>query len=300
MPVQPAEPPAVEPDALIEEARRWQRRRARRRTAALLTLLGLVILGLGVDRVANNGKADPASKPRSNTAAAARQPRVIYEKIEMILRYPHHQTFRRIGEVWFSPTAPWTYRERLTIAGGPTLEIGAAPGHDPEVANEIRDYLYDARANTVYETGASIEPAATPPRTRNAFRRSLPVPGVRLEGTRLFDGQKVYVAVVSGGPGRRPIATVYFDTATYRPLLYTTSFASMGIRLSIRVLTYRVLPATPSNLNLASLARAHPRAARVLHWPPPPRIHQLYDEANHIGTFVDLGPDFAIMPRRSG
>jgi hypothetical protein len=272
-----------DPELLIEEARQRQRRRQKRQTAALLALAGLVILGLGADRIARSGNAPPASKPRG-TPIAAHQPGVIYEKVETVVSIPHRPTFRRTGEVWFSPTAPWTYRELVTIAGGPTLEVGAAPGHDPKPPHEILDYLYEAQANAVYETGASLEPSAAPPNARTDFRQFLALPGARLEGTRLFDGHKVYAAAVGS-------STLYVDTATYRPLLFATSLGTSG-RVTIRVLAYRTLPATPTNLALTSLARAHAGAARVERWPPPPRIHRLYDEANQIGSLVslDLGP----------
>jgi hypothetical protein len=120
---------------------------------------------------------------------------------------------------------------------------------------------------------------------------------VRFEGTRLFDGHKVYAAVAYSTPTGGPVfATLYVDTATYRELLFTTSVPGGSNRVTIRHLAYRTLPATPTNLDLTSLARAHPGAARVVRWPPPPRIHQLYDEANQIGRLVGvgLGPEIVI------
>jgi hypothetical protein len=280
-----------DPELLFEEARELQRRRQKRRTTVLVAAGILVVLGLSAYRNASRNTTASAQSP-SPVAAVVRHPVVVYEKVETVVRTPHLPTLRRTGEVWFSTAAPWTYREVLTIGGGPTVEVGAAPGHDPKLGNEILVYLYDAKANTVYETGAYFEPSGRL-RLRSAFRRFLAEPGVRLEGTRLFEGHKVYAAGAHGRssfPGGRESVTMYVDTATYQPLL--SAVAGPGMSTTVRVLVYKTLPATPTNLRLTNLARSHP-GARVVHtWPPPAGIHELYGEANQIGSIggSDLGP----------
>jgi hypothetical protein len=278
-----------DPELLFEEARALQRRRQKRQTTALSIAGILVILGVGAYRIVQGDHAARAPRPQP-IIAVARRPAVIYEKVETVVSTPHLPMFRRTGQIWFSPRAPGTYRELLTIVGGPTVEVGAAPGHDLKLGNEMIDYLYDAKTTTIYETGAYLEPSAppaTPPPRRQAFRHFLLAPGVRLEGTRVLDGHTVYVAVFHSI--HRSSLTRYIDTATHRTLL-AVSLAD-GTRVTTRVLAYRTLPATPTNLDLTSLVRAHSGARVVQTWPPPPRIHQLYGDANQIGNVgPDLGP----------
>jgi hypothetical protein len=284
-----------DPELLIEEARALQRRRQKRRTTALSVAGILVILGVGAYRIARSEYAAPAPRPQPSLAVA-RQPAVIYEKVETVATNPHHPTFRRTGEIWFSPAAPWAYRELLTTAGGPTVEVGARLGHDPRLGAEqlVLTYLYDAKANTIYETGADAAPTPTlfPPRF---YQRLLPRRGVRVAGTRLFEGHKVYVVHVTGPSATSPRSTYYFDTSTHQPLLQVeTDFPGSGY--IIRVLAYKTLPATETNLDLTSLASTH-TGARVAPWPPPPRIDDLYGAASQMprqaGGFAgasDLGP----------
>jgi hypothetical protein len=279
-----------DPELLIEEARERQRRRQKRQSTVLWMAGIVLILGLGAYRIARSGNAAPAPNPRA-APAVAHQPLVIYEKVETLLATPHLPTSRRTGEIWFSTGAPSTYRELLTIPGAPPLEVGAAPGHDPKLGNEMLVYLYDAKANTMYSAGANLEPSAPPPSLQSAFRHFLAEPGARIAGTRLFEGYKVYIVSFKAGvPGDPASETVYFDTTSYQPLLFVLSTLALG--MTVRVLDYRTLPSTPANLRLTSLAGTHP-GARV--GTAPQSIKKLYGEASDIGFFCgfpgcDLGP----------
>jgi hypothetical protein len=281
-----------DPELLIEEARALQRRRQRRQTTALSVAGIVVIIGVGAYRIELGDHAAPAPRPRP-IAAVARRAVVVYEKVETVVSIPNLPTLRRTGEVWFSPSAPGTYRELLTIAGGPTVEVGARLVHDPRLGAEQLVYLFDAKTNTIYATGAFLVPSAPRPSPQRAFRHFLAVPGVRLERPRVFEGHTVYAAVEYSTPtGGAVFERLYVDAATYQPLLEVAGFRG-ATRDAIRVLAYRTLPATPTNLDLTRLARAHP-GARVVPWPPPPRVDQLYGEASQLrggmGPFVDLGP----------
>jgi hypothetical protein len=275
-----------DPELLIEEARERQRRRQRRQTIALVAICALVALGIAVARLVRGDNAVPAQKP-SQALAAARRPLVIYEKVETVIRTPHEPTIRRTAEVWFSSAAPWAYRELLTIPGRPSFEVGAEIGRDPKFGREQLAYLYEARANTIYKTGAYLS-AVLPLSPRIAFRQFLAEPGIRLEGTRRFDGRKVYVVSGQGSTSMGPLSgTMYVDQITYEPLLAVSS--GPDLLWTDHVLVFRTLPATATNLDLASLARAHPGARAR---PAPARIDALYGKANQIGSFGGpaLGP----------
>jgi hypothetical protein len=298
------------PEALIEEARRWQRRRLRRQTAALVALSGLVILGVGAYRIADSGQAAPAPKPRGTVLVAHQPVFVIYEKVETVMsatgRFP---AVRETGEIWVSTGAISTYREILTSPGRPTLEVGQGTARDPKFGAVNDVYLYDAKANTIYLTGAFPAGPPPPPLTRSAFLHRLAQiyhqlivhPSVRVTGTRLFEGHKVYVVRVYAPSSAtfdasgqlvtrasKPIATMYYDKATYRQLLLESS--GPGNAITTRVLAWRTLPATSANLRLTSLARAHP-GVRV--HTAPQSIKKLYDEAAQIGG---VNGDFTLGP----
>jgi hypothetical protein len=271
-----------DPELLFEEARELQRRRQKRRTTVLVAAGVLVVLGLGAYRNVSRNTAASAQNP-SPVLAVARQPVVIYEKVETVAVNLHNPTFRRTGAIWFSPAAPLAYREILTIAGGPTVEVGARLARDPRFGPEqlVLTYLFDAKANTIYETGAHATPPippTPPPSPGSAFRHLVTQPGVRIAGTRLFEGHKVYVVHVAFPMSAR--WTFYFDTATYQPLLQVEKDFP-GSSYIIRVLAYRTLPATDTNLDLTSLAGTH-TGARLAPWPPPPRIDDLYGEASQM------------------
>jgi hypothetical protein len=280
------------PELLIAEARQHQRHRQQRRTTALAAAGILVVLGvLAYRNVAPNSAASAPKQPA--VLPAARQPVVIYEKVETIATNLHHPTVRRTGEIWFSTAAPWAYRELLTIAGGPTVEVAARLAHDPRFGPEqlVLTYLFDAKANTIYETGADATPPTHPPSPRSFFRHLLAQPGVRIAGTRLFEGHKVYL--LHAAFPMSPRWTFYFDTATYQPLLEVEQDFP-GSSYIIRVLAYQTLPATEANLDLTILAATH-SGARAAPWPPPPPIDDLYGEASQIPRFgvggsPDLGP----------
>jgi hypothetical protein len=277
----------TEPELLIEEARERQRKR-HRWGAVLVAGVVLVVLGVGIARIGRSNNPAPPQKAPKLPPAIAEQPGVVYEKVEVVVTTPHVPTVLRTGEIWFSTAAPWAYRELLTIAGEARFEVGAQQHQDPKFGREQLVYLYDARSDTIYRTGANLLPTTPAPSPRALFKRLLAQPGVVLAGTRMFEGHKVYVARSYGSTSiGNTSETMYVDTATYRPLLSVAT--SPDLRSTVRILVYKTLPATPANLKLTSLARSHPRAHVR---PAPPRIDALYGKANQIGTFggSDLGP----------
>jgi hypothetical protein len=277
----------IDAELLVEEARQRQRRRQRRQAAALAAAMIVAGLGIAATRIVWGRNAPSAQKPPLVLPLARQQPGVIYEKVEMVIRTPHLPTVRRTGEIWFSTAAPAAYRELLTIPGRAPFEVGAGPDRTPMFGPEQLVYLYDAKADTIYRTGAYLSPARAPG-LRTRFQRLLAHPGEVQVGTRRFEGHRVYVARSYGTTAFGWTSdTEYVDTATYQPLLSVTT--GPGLRSTVRVLVYRTLPATTANLRLTSLPRSHPSARRRA---APPTIDALYGEANRIGTFggSDLGP----------
>ena len=271
------QPATGDPEALIEEARRHHRLRVRRRATLLTAVLILAPLGLGIDRLARGGVSPRAQSPAS--AGLANPLRAVtYEKVETVKIVPDLPTQRRIVQIWSTTNAPTTYRELLRTTGQPSLEVGAAPGHDSQIGAEQIVYLYQPSSNTIYVTGAY--PALPPPRPHAAispaaqFQQLIHQPGAHLVGKRTIDGHSVYVVKTLEGQTEPVQATLYIDDHTYQPIITVTT--SPALRIIRRVLAFKTLRATSRNLNLTTLAAAH-RHARTL--PAPARIKALYDDA---------------------
>jgi hypothetical protein len=207
------------------------------------------------------------------TNAAARQvPTVTYDKIVVLKIVPHLPLEKRTVETWSASNAPLTQRQIVTIAGGRRLEIGTAPGHDDTLGPERVNYLYDSSTNTIYRTGYAPVPSLTQPTLEQTFKRVLSEPGVRLAGTRTYQGRSVYVIET-----RTPAvtATSYVDQSTYEPLM--NDVRGTDIRTVERTLVHRTLPATNANLTLTSLPTAHAGAPTVQR--APAQIRERYGEA---------------------
>jgi hypothetical protein len=259
-----------DPQALIEEARQRQRQRARRRKVALGITGLLVIFGFGINQLVRGGGSVHAAAPAAASVGSAAT--ITYEKIVVRKIVPHLPVEKKTIETWSASSSPSTNRQVVTIAGGPRLEIGAAPAHGKVLGSEQANYLYDASTNTIYRTGFFVPPQAPPPRGQT-FKRLLAEPGVRLAGTRTYRGRSVYVIDLRGSPGIK--IRMYVDKRTYEPMMYDET--GPDLRVISQTVAFKVLRATKANVALTSLPTAHPHAHTVLH--ASPRIRSLYGEA---------------------
>jgi hypothetical protein len=271
------QPATGDPEALIEEAREHHRLRVRRRATLLVAAaLILAFLGLGIDRLARGG-GDTQAQPPAPTASLVSRGAVTYEKVETIKIATGFPTQRRIVQIWSTTDAPTTYRELLETTDHPSLEVGAGPGHGLIGAEQIV-YLYEPSSDTIYLTGAYPATPAPPVRTTispaSQFQRFVHGPDTHLLGTRTLDGHTVYVVKTRQGQTEPVQATLYIDRHTYQPIMTVTT--SPDLRIIRRVLASKTLPATPQNLNLTTLAAAHPHARTL---PAPARIKALYGDA---------------------
>jgi hypothetical protein len=261
-----------EPEALIEEARRRQRQRSRRRTVVLTVASVLVLLGFGINQLARGGSSVQAT-PAPSAPVAPTAPTVTYEKIVVQKIVPLLPVEQKTIETWSSTIDPLTVRQVVTIAGGPTVEIGSGPGQDPVLGKLEMNYLYDRSTNTIYRAGYYLESGSEKtPSPKSIFKQVLDRPGVHLAGSRMYVGRPVYVVK---GRDKFFSATTFVDKRTYEPL-FSVSIGT-DLRFVVRTLAYRTLPATRANLALTSLGGVHPAARTVLH--ASPQIRELYGEA---------------------
>jgi hypothetical protein len=137
-----------DPELLIEEARQRQRQRAKRRKIAFVAVGVLAVLGFGINQLVR-GESGVHAKPLPSIAGGADpRPAVVYEKIETVKVVPHLPIERVTVETWAATNAPSTVRKLVTVAGGPSLEIGVGPGHGMGRGEQIT-YLYLASTNTI-------------------------------------------------------------------------------------------------------------------------------------------------------
>jgi hypothetical protein len=273
----PQKAPAGVPQALIEEARERQRRRWQRRANLLLAGTVLALIGLRV--VDHRGPGDSgvgATHPPRAALGTGPRSSVIFERIETVESVPHVPILRRIAEIWSLSDDPSTFREVVTIAGGPQVEIGGGPGHDAVLGNEQVTYLYDASTNIIYRTGFFPIPAQASSSSGHSFQDLIGRPDVRLVGTAMLDGHEAYVlreqprtADWSGN-----LTLVYVDKRTNVPLMSITTGKDLRVVSHTRV--WKTLPATAANRDLTSIARTH-RGVQML--PASLRIKQLYGQA---------------------
>ena len=195
-----------DPQALIEEARQRQQQRARRRNVVLGITGLLVIAGFGINQLARGGSSVQAATPAA-AASAGPAPTITYEKIVVRKIVPQLPVEKKDHRDLVGLNAPSTYRQVVTIAGGPRLEVGAGPAYGKVLGPEQANYLYDASTNTIYRTGYVLAPSQTPPTRKQMFKRLLAQPGFRLAGSRTYLGRSVYVVDVGGPQGRRERST---------------------------------------------------------------------------------------------
>jgi hypothetical protein len=217
--------------------------------------------------------ATPAPRP---ALVSAPRPRVIFERIETVETVPHVPVLRRTAEIWSLSDDPATFREVVTIAGGPQVEVGGGKGHDAVLGDEQVTYLYDESTRTIYETGFFPVPAWVSVGSRHWFEDLIGEPDVRLMGTAMINGREAEVVReqphLNGWSGNQTL--LYIDKRTNVELMSVTT--GKDLRIVTRTLVWKSLPATAANRNLASLAGAH-RGVRMR--PASPRIRQLYGRA---------------------
>ena len=168
----------------------------------------------------------------------ARRPRITYEKIVVLKIVPHLPVEKKTFETWSASNAPSTYRQVVTIAGGPRFEIGASSAHGKVLGEEQANYLYDASTNTIYRTGFLIPPLTQPPTREQRFKLLLATRGVRLAGTRTYRGRTVYVLDAQGSPGIK--VTIYVDTRTHEPIMEDET--GPDLRVIQHTLAFKVFP----------------------------------------------------------
>jgi hypothetical protein len=258
-----------EPDALIEEARRRQRQRVRRRRIVLGSALSLAVIVFGVGQLARGGGGVSATP---STAPAAHTPTVVYVKQLVLKVVPGLPVERTTVERWSSSSAPGVFREIVTLPEGNRVEIGAAPERDKVLGLEQVSYLYDAKADTIYRTGADFSPTPSPPTPRGLFEAVLAQPGTDVAGTRTYRGRRVYIVRQRTG---ETDGTAYVDTKTFT--LMMNDVRRTDLHTNVRTLVFKTLAPTTANTGLASLSAVHPRARISQH--APPRLRGLFAKA---------------------
>lgn len=259
------------PEVLIEQARQRRRHRHRRRRVILGAAAFLAVLGFGIGQLVRGGSSAGATPPAAAGATQKPTPTVTYEKVVIRKFVPNLPVETKTIETWSSPDGT-TERQVVTIAGGPRIEIGAAPGDDKVLGPLRVNYLYDATTGTIYRAGYTFAPSGKPPTREQAFKHYLAQPYVHLAGTTSYRGRKVYVLELQDENAH---GTVYVDEHSYAPMMQTET--GTDLRIVVRTLAFKTLPATPANLGRTSLSTVHPKARIVLQ--APPRIRELYGEA---------------------
>jgi hypothetical protein len=259
------------PEALIEEARQHQRERHHRRRVILGGAALLAVLGFGIDQLAEGGSNVGATPPEAAGAAQKPQPTVTYQKVVIRRFVPHLRVETTTIETWSAPDGI-SNRQMVRNDDGPRTEIAATPGEDKVLGPLRMDYLYDPATGTIYRAGYMLAPTKKTPTPEQQFKHALAQPYVHLAGTTTYRGRKVYVLELRD---ERFHGTMYIDERTYEPMMQTET--GPYLRLVVRTLAYKTLPATTANLALTSLPAMHPKARTVLQ--APLRIKELYGRA---------------------
>lgn len=155
------------------------------------------------------------------------------------------------SESWSTTSKPVASRMIQSGGTGPSVETAiTADGRTP---------VYDRGTNTIFEGDAAQvdgSPPAFPP-DGGGFRATvlelLKSGEARVKGREKIDGRDAIRIVGDGGH-----ATYFVDATTYDPIEFRTTGDGGGT--SLRFVAYEQLPATPENLDLTSLTKAHPEA----------------------------------------
>jgi hypothetical protein len=258
--------PNADPELLIEEAR--QRQRDRRRALLRIAMVAVIGLTIGIAQFARGGGGTTRSQPPTTAAAISSRGSVIYEKLELIVSLPDRPTVRTIVRTWVDSDQPTGWRE--TIAGRPSLEYGQQFVSDPLIGRELVTYFYDGQTKRMYQTGAFLGHPSPGAILVQVFRHYVRLKSVH-RATRIYDGRAVDAFTLSDtvlshqARTHVPVLVLYLDAHTHVPVFYSApSGGQVGTPSLIeRALAWKILPATPANLRLASLTTSHP-GARVV------------------------------------
>src|SRR5262249_21639251 len=138
----------------------------------------------GINQLARGGSGVQATPPAAAVPGTT-TPTVTYEKIVVLKIVPHLPVEKRTIETWSSSSAPSTFRQVVTIGGGPRLEIGTIPGSRKVLGPERVIFLSARSSTTISPTGVMLAPTdPPPPPPAQPLKRALAEPDTRLAGTR--------------------------------------------------------------------------------------------------------------------
>jgi hypothetical protein len=156
------------------------------------------------------------------------------------------------AEWWQLTSAPHTF----------VLDKGQVGAASPEQAGDATDSsYYDPATNTIHEKSGGGTTGVGDPVTQ--VHQMLDEGRARVLGTAQIDGQNTYKIQFEDKDGYTSQGLVaYVDQQTYRPVLLSDPQRD-GTVVTLRVVTFEYLPATPANLQSLSLTARHPGAAVV-------------------------------------
>lgn len=184
--------------------------------------------------------ADAAIIHHALTAVTAPANAILHEKLVGV------QNGVPVDAEWWQETSP-PYASR--VIKGPV-------GHEGEVSdNGTTSFEYDPGANTITEQRDSSPPTPIDPVSQVCQELANGHPQVA--GTVVIGGTSLYKIDLPHG------LVGYFDINDYRPR-YMDDPQRDGSVVRVRVLAYRYLPMTASNLALLSVAAEHPTARTLV------------------------------------
>jgi hypothetical protein len=260
MPMTDTLPPSLEAfqeelrGAVKRDLRRQPRRRAVRVSAAV-ACVGAAAAGL---MVASPWKGGPSIVERAAAAIAPRDDAVIHRRIESITRSPDGAVTRRMAyESWeYGAGDERRFRTAYRVAGA-RLEHGGTP------TTSGRRYFELLNLDTgvgIRETLSGDLQSLT-----ESIRENLENGDWRVVGEAVVDGRPVTQLGARdqyGNTGTEDCSEdqLFIDRATYEPVL-DRALRCTGSRVVTRETRFRVidvLPATPENIALTSVAAQHP------------------------------------------
>jgi hypothetical protein len=236
---------------LLDDPALVGRGRTRRlpRTALRLAVAGVVAAAVVFGALSLMPGGGPSAVARAADALDVAEGTILHTVVVTSSTTPGGGTFTGRSESWRQQSPP--YDERTVSKG---RETATADGR-PEA------YLPSDNTLHVMRPGDEIPPsrgsAGTGDRLLDGIRRYLAAGLARTDGTVTVHGRDAVRIVFDGSP------SVYLvDAETYEPI-QLRDVGDDGTVVTSRYVTYELLPATPANLALLSLHKAHPGATVV-------------------------------------